>query len=139
MTPEQDRLVLENIKLAPYMVNRFPGIGNIIAYHRDELYDEAQLALVRAASTYDPDKYTKFSTYACAVIKNSLVDYGRRTFLTENKALKMPKFGKTGTDYNKTLKNREARRKYTELHGVISTLDAAAFRRGWLARSGIMF
>jgi DNA-directed RNA polymerase specialized sigma subunit len=139
MTSEQDKLVLDNLKLAPYMVHRFPNIGMVPQYYQDELHGEARLALVIAAAKYDPSRYAKFSTYACAVIKNSLIDFGRKTFLTETKPLHMPKFGKTGTDYNRILKNREQRRKYTEEHGIISTLDIAAFRRGIYARSGILF
>jgi DNA-directed RNA polymerase specialized sigma subunit len=139
MTPEQERLVLDNIKLAPFIANKLANVSGVSSYYRDELHDEAKLALVRAASTYDPDKCAKFSTYACTVIKNSLVDFGRRTFLTENKPLRMPKFGRAGTEYKRILTNREQRRKYTELHGISSKLDIAAFRRGWLARSGVMF
>jgi DNA-directed RNA polymerase specialized sigma subunit len=136
----RDKLVLDNLKLAPYMVHRFPNIGMVPQYYQDELHSEARLALVIAAANYDPSRYEKFSTYACVVIKNRLINFGRKTFLTENKPLHMPKLGKVGTDYNRILKNREQKRRYRAEHEDVSvSIDVAAFRRGIYARSGILF
>lgn len=75
MTPEQEALVSENLKLAFWMANRYRRAD------RDEadLESEAQLGLVKAALEYDPSRGGNFGAFAASVIKFRFFAYFRRT------------------------------------------------------------
>ena len=147
MTPEQDHLVLDNLKLIPYMVGKYYRKG-IPRSHIDELSDEAQLALVAAASTYNPAK-GPFAGWACLMMTRNIVRYMKRLKLysvgksMDDQSLKMPKLGKPGSEYFKRMKKKEYERKRIgagkTLRRNASIIDVSAFRRGFLARSGILF
>ena len=63
---EAERLVLENMKLVYYLINKYYP-----TYTQDEdLQQCGMLALCRAAETWDPDK-SQFSTYASKCITNA--------------------------------------------------------------------
>ena len=47
-------------------------------YHRDDVYGDGVLALVRAARAYNPDRGVKFFTYAKGRIDGQIKDYWRR-------------------------------------------------------------
>jgi DNA-directed RNA polymerase specialized sigma subunit len=144
MTPEQEALVLDNLKLVHYMVNSYSRGRSIPPNVREELDDEAQLALVEAAVSYDPGK-GKFSSWACLMITQHITKYLKSLKLfsvgksMDDQSLFMPKRARLGTEYRKRQDKKERLQKRISESGLIATLDAAAFRRGWLARSGVMF
>lgn len=65
------QLAEENIKLVPYIVNRYFGASD---YELDDLISIGNIGLCNAATKYKPDKGIKFSSYAakcivCTIIK----------------------------------------------------------------------
>ena len=70
MTEAQDALVLKHMKLVPYVVLKFRLRSRYIE-HAD-LLSIGRLALVVAATTYDPGR-GKFSTYAFPFIRWRIV------------------------------------------------------------------
>jgi RNA polymerase sigma factor (sigma-70 family) len=76
MTEQQERLVMENLRLAPYCVKRFTSryrIPSVLSLDTDDLVSEAFIALCRAAEMWDP-KRGAFSTYAVVAIQNWLIN-----------------------------------------------------------------
>lgn len=73
----------ENEKLVYHVINRiFPTfVGN------EDVEQEAMLGLWKACCTYDEERDTQFSTYACQVISNNIRMY-LRTILKPNDILK---------------------------------------------------
>jgi RNA polymerase sigma factor (sigma-70 family) len=71
---ERQALVTQNLRLAYYMAGRY---YRRYGGDREELRSEAEYALARAASTYDP-ALAKFSTYAGFWIRAVLDHYRRR-------------------------------------------------------------
>lgn len=65
LTDEQRQLVEDNMKLVPYVVNRF---YNSTVVEVDELISMGYIALCEAAKRYRRMSKTKFSTYACRCI-----------------------------------------------------------------------
>lgn len=80
MTPENERLVLDSMKLVKFVLSKYihipPGLY-------EDLEQEGYLALCRAAETYDPEA-GKFSTWAIANIIGRI-----RTYLRENNLVKI--------------------------------------------------
>lgn len=61
---DRDKLVLDNMKLVNQVLHdNYPSIA-----FDEDLIQEGRLALVKAAQKYDPDKGTKFSSYAYPAI-----------------------------------------------------------------------
>ena len=62
------KLIESNLKLVVYFANKFrtPGVSII------DLINEGNLALIKAAKKYDPEKDVRFSTYAKWWIRNAL-------------------------------------------------------------------
>lgn len=71
MTSEQRKLAEENIYLAHYITHRYHKPYNI---EFAELLSICYESLCLAACSYNSDK-AKFSTYACAVMKNNMYTY----------------------------------------------------------------
>lgn len=71
MTPEQLRLVEDNIPLVGYIVGKnyrnAPQLGEF-----DDIIQIGSIGLCKAAETYRPDKGFKFSTYAGRCIRNEI-------------------------------------------------------------------
>lgn len=71
MTPEQLRLVEDNIPLVGYIVGKHyrnaPQLGEF-----DDIIQIGSIGLCKAAETYRPDKGFKFSTYAGRCIRNEI-------------------------------------------------------------------
>jgi RNA polymerase sigma factor (sigma-70 family) len=65
---ERNRMVLDNVKLAYMMAQRYKG--NVIDIQ--DLQQIAMLGLVKAVDGFDPARGCAFSTYACRVIQNEL-------------------------------------------------------------------
>jgi len=70
LTPEQKQLVLDNMRLVPYIANKF----NINRdYEHDEVLGVSYYALVMSALTYDSSyENTTFAGYACRNMKRYL-------------------------------------------------------------------
>lgn len=68
MTPEQERLVTENMKLAYHIANQFQNTG----IDEDDLESAATFGLLKAAQTFNTSKGFKFSTYAGQCIQNEI-------------------------------------------------------------------
>jgi RNA polymerase sigma factor (sigma-70 family) len=76
MTKIQEKLVLDNLRLAPYCVKRFTSryrIPGVLGLDIDDLISEAFIALCRAAEMWDPQRGA-FSTYAVVAIQNWLIN-----------------------------------------------------------------
>jgi len=140
-----DRLILDNMDMIQSVVNKFVRGKNIPIMAIEEMRDEAQLALVKAARSYDPSKGTAFTSWAYGMILHSIVNYLRSLRLyspgksMEDQSVPMPKYGKKRSEYAKRMIKKERIRKLREAGTLRSRIDVAAFRRGILARSGILF
>lgn len=66
-----DRIIRAHLRLAIRMASRFFGYGLPI----EDLVSEANVALVRALETFDPDKGFRFSTYSMWWIRAALFEY----------------------------------------------------------------
>lgn len=76
MTEQQERLVMDNLRLAPYCVKRFLSryrVPSVLSLDTEDLVSEAFIALCRAAEMWDP-KRGAFSTYAVVAIQNWLIN-----------------------------------------------------------------
>ena len=77
MTKEQERLVLENRKLVPYIFGKLAESEQKTLY-REDLLAEGYVGLTRAARSFDPKRGLQFSTYAGICIRNEMCKYLRR-------------------------------------------------------------
>ena len=76
LTPEQQKLVEENLNLADILLRtKIHPNETIRGMEFDELYQCGCLALCRAAATYDYS--TQFRTYASRVVYNAMIDQCR--------------------------------------------------------------
>lgn len=77
-TKEEEReayfalLVEKNYGLLVTIVNNWLSSKNYRSLNRDDLYQDASVALIKAIRYYDPSKGYKFSTYASACIEKFL-------------------------------------------------------------------
>jgi RNA polymerase sigma factor (sigma-70 family) len=62
----------DNIKLAFHVANLYSTRARALGLCREDLQQEAVVALLRASRHFDPTVGTKFSSYACIVIRNHL-------------------------------------------------------------------
>ena len=69
MNKGQEKLVVNNMDLVPFTINRMGLIPD------DDLMSEGALGLVRAAINYDATKGHKFTTYAVSYIRGYLKTY----------------------------------------------------------------
>ena len=66
MGVDRDQLIMDNLKLVPYIVHKYFEAN--IKQYEDDLIAIGNEGLVKAARTYDERKGVKFSTYACKCI-----------------------------------------------------------------------
>ena len=64
-----NQLVMENIKLVYYIVNRF----QYTRMEQEEMVSIGQIGLIKASRTYEREEGIKFGTYAARCIHNELV------------------------------------------------------------------
>jgi RNA polymerase primary sigma factor len=64
----RDHLIRANLRLVVNLARGYQGKG----LSMDDLIAEGNLGLMRAAEAFDPDQGTRFSTYACYWIKQSI-------------------------------------------------------------------
>lgn len=72
-SPSDDQLVIDNLPLARSLAARYAGRGEDVS----ELEQVARVGLVLAARRYDPDRGTKFATYAVPTILGELKKHFR--------------------------------------------------------------
>lgn len=70
MTPEQEKLVIENMKLAYFAANKYYLKFGL---EQEEAISLAFLGLVKAASIFDENKKVKFSTLAMKCMYNTFL------------------------------------------------------------------
>ena len=73
MTPDQETLVTNNLRLAGFVARRYLNSRN----EYDDLVQNAYIGLINAARTFNPDKGFAFSTYATMCIRNEICLYLR--------------------------------------------------------------
>lgn len=69
MTKDKEDLVLNNLKLVYYVVNKFKNVNT----PREDLISIGTIGLLKAAKTFDLSKTSAFSTYAIPCIKNQIL------------------------------------------------------------------
>jgi RNA polymerase sigma factor (sigma-70 family) len=67
-----ERLVRENEKLVPFVVNRYLKRYFVPGMEREDLVSWGMIGLVRAAQVWDPARGSSFSTLACTVIERTI-------------------------------------------------------------------
>jgi len=73
LNEEQRGLVEDNLNLARYMANKWSNKCTIeYPYNYDEIFSMFSYALCKAGITFNPDKGTKFSTYAVKCMENEI-------------------------------------------------------------------
>nr|WP_267525950.1 RNA polymerase sigma factor RpoS [Borreliella bavariensis] len=78
----KNKMINANLRLVLKIIKRYAGKGLKI----EDLIQEGNLGLIRADEKYDPNKNTKFSTYASFWIKQSL----QRALNTKTRLVKVP-------------------------------------------------
>lgn len=77
MTPEQERLFNDNIKLVPYTYAKYGNAFSSYPEHREDFLSEGFAGLYRAALKFDANKGVEFSTFAVYCILNNMRMYLR--------------------------------------------------------------
>lgn len=106
MTPEQEKLVLENQRLIHYFAQRYKHrLANGNSYDYEDLVSEGIVALVKAAQGFDITKGLKFSTYAVPYIEGTLkkflntkVPMAKHSRVDLDLAMKLLKYGLMESD-----------------------------------------
>ena len=115
------RLIERNLRLVVSVAKRYRGMGLPF----EDLIQEGNLGLMKAAERFDPEMGYRFSTYATWWIRQAIV----RTFEDKGRAIRLPVH--TGE------KARKAARTRNELSAQLgreSTDEEVAERLGWTAR-----
>lgn len=74
-TEEEERLIIENMRLVPHMVKQ-AGIDRSSCYYED-LVQIGYIGLIKAARTFNSDK-ARFVRYACICIRNEIFMFLRK-------------------------------------------------------------
>jgi RNA polymerase sigma factor (sigma-70 family) len=69
MTPEQQDLVEQNVKLIHWAATKY----RMPEYEYDDRFQIAAIGLCKAATTYNPDKGREFTTYGATCMRNELL------------------------------------------------------------------
>lgn len=76
----------ELARLCVYLPENAVTLGNRLGLERDDLYQEALLALLRALHSYDPQK-SSFRTYSAACVRRQIYSALRAGLRQKNRAL----------------------------------------------------
>ena len=77
ITPQQERLVLENIKLIGLVIKRYHFQYNDLNLSYLDLFSIGKIGLIEGVRNFDPAKGYKISTFLCKCIKNEIANYMR--------------------------------------------------------------
>lgn len=72
MTAEQQRLVVDNMALVPFLVNKHFSYQRY--FEKQDLYSIGYIAMCNAARFYDPEKGFLFATYAGKYIRSAILN-----------------------------------------------------------------
>jgi RNA polymerase sigma factor (sigma-70 family) len=106
LTPEQRRLVLDNLSLTELVLYKLSKVFFIRKeVETEDLLQQGRLGLCVAAKNWDPNRLTKFSSFAWKYIHGYILHYLRdnsrtvrlcqRTILTRIKIAKLENLGKS--------------------------------------------
>lgn len=70
MTAEQERLVVDNMALAPYVVKKY--FPHITYFEKEDMYSIGYIAMCRAALDFDPERGWKYATLAGKYIRTAI-------------------------------------------------------------------
>lgn len=92
MTSEQERLVLENMKLVPYIYHRQFPKSELVRLYEEELISEGYVGLIKAVKSFRPDRGYHFSTFAGSCIRNQMLYHlrGLKKFGDKERLLSAP-------------------------------------------------
>lgn len=83
-TEARDHLVRANLRLVVSIARSYVGRGLLLG----DLISEGNVGLLRAVEDYDPDRNTRFSTYASYWIKKSI----RRALIETSRTVRVPAY-----------------------------------------------
>ncbi len=83
-TEARDHMVRANLRLVVNIARQYVGKG----LHLQDLIEEGNLGLLRAVQGFDPDRETRFSTYASYWIKQSI----KRALVNTAKPIRIPAY-----------------------------------------------
>ena len=109
----KDKLIESNLRLVIKIASRYTGSSMTF----NDLIQEGNIGLMKAADRFDPDKGFKFSTYAIWWIRQSIV----RALADKNKVVRIPNHM-----YEKIGKYKKARTKLYEKYLREPTIDELA-------------
>lgn len=72
LTPEKQKLVEDNVRLAYYVVGKYYRDKYLALGEYEDVVQEAMIGLIRAENTYDSGKGYTFATYACRCMETQL-------------------------------------------------------------------
>lgn len=76
----RDRLIEHNLRLVVYIAKKFENTGIFV----EDLISIGSIGLMKAISTFNPDKNIKLATYASRCIENEILMYLRRNQKTRS-------------------------------------------------------
>lgn len=69
----KEKLILHNLRLVAHIVKKYYGAGE----EQDELISIGSIGLIKAVSTYNPEKGNRFAAYGSRCIENEILMYFR--------------------------------------------------------------
>lgn len=73
LTAEQQQLVEDNLLLSRFVIKTYFHQGRGLSIEYEDLEQIGYVALCHAALTFDPERGTTFSTYACLTIRSHIL------------------------------------------------------------------
>lgn len=72
----KNRLIEHNLRLVAHIIKKYYSTFK----DQDDLISIGTIGLIKAVSTFNPEKGTRFATYASRCIENSIVYLGKHCF-----------------------------------------------------------
>ena len=138
ITDEERTLVETHMGLVESVLQRYiTPRPEIPGMEHDDLFQVGSLALCRAAQKYDGR--CKFSTFAYAVVKNSLIDYCRSIMCQQRSVISAERVTEDGDRVSllEALPDPQAIADSAEAHELLRTLTDAKQRYRGIARKGV--
>lgn len=87
----REKLVTDNLRLVYFCYNKLQTNALTVKF-KDDLISEGMLGLVKAANSFEPNRKTKFATYAVMCIRNQMLMFIRKLnkFMPYEVSLFMP-------------------------------------------------